>query len=283
MYLVKKIEKLIVFHLLLILSTMASAAKIAKKNDSNFAKRKLAEAKDFTDPKTSEEIGTYSYVDPTKFDTSKDINFSSIIIGPDDTPYALGFFLTLSTIPVGYPMQHPMIVLRTLDPRVRFGPNLYTCGKICLSLIGTWANGDKSVSWTAQCSMRTLFIATRSLMSDNALRNEPHHESDSPEKCKPYDNLIKWYTIEVAIIGMLKRPVDALFPEQLKTLIEKYFVKHFAKYMKLMDKYISEYEGKTLPETFGTKGVKCEYKKLKGEMQLLYETFKPKYPELVGA
>lgn len=32
-----------------------------------------------------------------------------------------------------------MTFLTTGGGRVRFNPNLYNCGKVCLSLLGTWA------------------------------------------------------------------------------------------------------------------------------------------------
>lgn len=35
--------------------------------------------------------------------------------------------------------------------RVRFNPNLYNCGKVCLSLLGTWS-GDKGENWNPDVS-----------------------------------------------------------------------------------------------------------------------------------
>jgi hypothetical protein len=34
---------------------------------------------------------------------------------------------------------------------LQFNPNLYNCGKVCLSLLGTWAGGQGE-SWDAQAS-----------------------------------------------------------------------------------------------------------------------------------
>ena len=36
-------------------------------------------------------------------------------------------------------MNHSQSVPSTAGGRVRFNPNLYDCGKVCLSLLGTWS------------------------------------------------------------------------------------------------------------------------------------------------
>ena len=42
-------------------------------------------------------------------------------------------------IPNDYPQTNPKVqLLTTGGGRVRFGPNLYADGKVCLSLLGTW-------------------------------------------------------------------------------------------------------------------------------------------------
>ena len=63
-----------------------------------------------------------------------------MITGPDDTPYANGCFLFDISMPGDYPKSNPKVqFLTTGGGRIRFNPNLYNCGKVCLSLLGTWA------------------------------------------------------------------------------------------------------------------------------------------------
>src|SRR5882762_3335190 len=62
-----------------------------------------------------------------------------MIAGPDDTPYAGGLFEFDCFLPIDYPHHPPLMHLRTTGRgSVRFNPNLYNCGKVCLSLLGTW-------------------------------------------------------------------------------------------------------------------------------------------------
>lgn len=61
----------------------------------------------------------------------------ALIVGPPDTPYDGGFFEFYLRVPPGYPIAAPRVrLLTTGDSTVRFGPNLYATGMVCLSILG---------------------------------------------------------------------------------------------------------------------------------------------------
>lgn len=61
----------------------------------------------------------------------------ALITGSFDTPYEGGFFYFLIRCPSDYPIRPPRVKLMTTGAgTVRFNPNLYKCGKICLSILG---------------------------------------------------------------------------------------------------------------------------------------------------
>ena len=65
-----------------------------------------------------------------------------LITGPSNTPYDSGCFVFDIYFPANYPKVPPKVNLDTTGAgTVRFNPNLYNCGKVCLSLLGTWAGG----------------------------------------------------------------------------------------------------------------------------------------------
>ena len=65
------------------------------------------------------------------------LQLSVLIIGPFDTPYEGGFFQFLLRFPPNYPFSPPRVkFLTTGDGTVRFNPNLYRNGKVCLSTLG---------------------------------------------------------------------------------------------------------------------------------------------------
>lgn len=61
----------------------------------------------------------------------------ALITGPFDTPYEGGFFLFLFRCPPDYPIHPPRVKLITTgNNTVRFNPNFYRNGKVCLSILG---------------------------------------------------------------------------------------------------------------------------------------------------
>lgn len=63
----------------------------------------------------------------------------ALITGPEDTPYANGCFF-FDFYLNDYPTSPPKAsFLTTAGGTVRFNPNLYDNGKVCLSLLGTWS------------------------------------------------------------------------------------------------------------------------------------------------
>ncbi|CAM9228936.1 unnamed protein product, partial [Ectocarpus sp. 13 AM-2016] len=74
-------------------------------------------------------------VDEDRFDVMR-----AMVTGPKGTPYECGCFEFDILLPPDYPNSPPKVhFLTTGSGRVRFNPNLYQTGKVCLSLLGTWA------------------------------------------------------------------------------------------------------------------------------------------------
>ncbi|KAI4523174.1 hypothetical protein K525DRAFT_222350 [Schizophyllum commune Loenen D] len=76
----------------------------------------------------------------------------SLIIGPDNTPYADCPFVVDWVLDAEFPQKPPRAHFHSWTrSNGRVNPNLYEEGKICLSILGTW-QGDKSESWTPRSS-----------------------------------------------------------------------------------------------------------------------------------
>jgi ubiquitin-protein ligase len=62
-----------------------------------------------------------------------------MITGSTGTPYAHGMYEYDMFFENSYPQTSPKMNLTTTgNGQIRFNPNLYACGKVCLSLLGTW-------------------------------------------------------------------------------------------------------------------------------------------------
>lgn len=87
-----------------------------------------------------------------------------MIAGPEGTPYAGGLFEFDVFIPLNYPHSPPQVHLRTTGAgSVRFNPNLYNNGKVCLSLLGTW-NGRPEEQWSPKSTLLQVFVSIQSMI-----------------------------------------------------------------------------------------------------------------------
>ena len=150
---------------------------------------------------------------------------SFVIIGPKDTPYHNGIFEFHAYFPDNYPTVVPVVLIKTTNGGiVRFNPNLYACGKVCLSLLGTWS-GTGGESWIPDVSsFLQILISIQSLiLVDNPYFNEPGYEINSNKPSginasNKYNDNIRLRTIQVAMIMPLKNPIPAY---------ENFIINHF--------------------------------------------------------
>jgi len=146
----------------------------------------------------------------------------AIIIGAEGTPYAHGAFEFIIYLPADYPSRPPHVSLLTTGyGTVRFNPNLYACGKVCLSLLGTWSGRNASEQWNPKTSnLSQVLLSIQSLvMVDRVYFNEPgyEHTEGQPEAEKlniGYSNVVKISNINYAILNQLQKPSEG-FEEAL--------------------------------------------------------------------
>merc|ERR1712020_608562 len=101
-----------------------------------------------------------------------------LIIPADGTPYAAGCFIFDIMFPANYPNSPPKVNLATTGHgAVRFNPNLYNCGKVCLSLLGTW-EGAQGEAWNAETStiIQVLISIQSLILCPEPYYNEPGFE-----------------------------------------------------------------------------------------------------------
>ncbi|KAK9830590.1 hypothetical protein WJX81_002568 [Elliptochloris bilobata] len=139
--------------------------------------------------------------------------WKALITGPEGTPYSGGCFLFDIYFPTQYPNSPPNVILRTTGGgSVRFNPNLYNCGKVCLSLLGTWSGG-RGEGWDAHSSsaLQVLVSIQSLILVDQPYFNEPGYEgsmhTDAGRAASHAYNLnIREQTMHWAVWQMLKSP-----------------------------------------------------------------------------
>ncbi|CAN8270186.1 unnamed protein product [Cochlearia groenlandica] len=96
----------------------------------------------------------------------------AVIIGAEGTPYHDGLFFFDIFFPDTYPSMPPSVHYHAGG--LRINPNLYNCGKVCLSLLGTW-QGSQMEKWIPNDStMLQVLVSIQGLiLNQNPYFNEP--------------------------------------------------------------------------------------------------------------
>ncbi|KAI3716259.1 hypothetical protein L6452_23476 [Arctium lappa] len=96
----------------------------------------------------------------------------AVIIGAEGTPYHDGLFFFDIFFPASYPSVPPLVHYHSGG--LRINPNLYNCGKVCLSLINTWTGGPKERWIPGTSTMLQVLVSIQGLiLNTNPYFNEP--------------------------------------------------------------------------------------------------------------
>lgn len=204
------------------------------------------------------------------YDEQNITKIRALIIGPEGTPYEDGFFYFTIDIPETYPFMHPSAKFETINQTIRFNPNLYEGGKVCLSIIGTWS-GPK---WSSVQTLKSLLLSIQSLMDEHPMINEPSFENtkiDDPRAVE-YNEYIRFNTYDFAMYEMLTN--ESHFP-YFKEVIEEYFVTNYERISKKLHE-LKKYNGKIMKTFIWGRSVKVNYTDLISKFDNLYDKLKDK-------
>ncbi|KAH9496163.1 Baculoviral IAP repeat-containing protein 6, partial [Bulinus truncatus] len=201
-----------------------------------------------------------------------------LITGPSDTPYANGCFEFDVFFPQDYPNTPPFINMETTgNHSVRFNPNLYNDGKVCLSVLNTW-HGRPEEKWNAQTSsfLQVLVSIQSLILVCEPYFNEPGYERSrgtpsGAASSHEYDANIRQATVKWAMLEQLKNPSSCF-----KEIIHTHFWLKRHEILSQCEKWISEMEGYSNDKRTGrsiaqsTLALKRHYNQLREELSKLH-------------
>ena len=191
----------------------------------------------------------------------------ALIIGPSDTPYFGGNYFFELNYPSDYPHSPPKVKYWTNGNNVRFNPNLYVCGKVCISLLNTW-RGDQ---WTSCQTISTVLLTLCTLLCKDPLLNEPgvnngHHDMTN------YDEIIQYSNIDVAICDIINKKQSVFMPffENFYPFIKENFLKNYDKLIEFAEKKNAEFnsESKEFRTGFYSMRILVDYNKVIEKLKL---------------
>lgn len=199
-------------------------SQVKNANDANSAARARRLAQEAVTLSTSLPLSSSSSVfvrcDEERLDIMK-----VLITGPADTPYANGCFEFDVYFPQDYPSSPPLVNLETTGGHsVRFNPNLYNDGKVCLSILNTW-HGRPEEKWNPQTSsfLQVLVSVQSLILVAEPYFNEPGYERSrgtpsGTQSSREYDGNIRQATVKWAMLEQIRNPSPCF-----KEVIHKHF------------------------------------------------------------
>jgi len=161
----------------------------------------------------------------------------AVIIGPKETPYFGGNYFFEFTYPADYPHSPPKVTYKTNGDNIRFNPNLYTNGKVCISILNTW----RGEQWTSCQTISTVLLTLCSLLCNDPLLNEPGIHKDHSDLNK-YTKIIEYKNIDIAVLKMVDEN-DSYYPVNFRIfypIVREQFLKNKDEMEKMINEKIVE-------------------------------------------
>ncbi|XP_056669227.1 baculoviral IAP repeat-containing protein 6 isoform X17 [Monodelphis domestica] len=216
-------------------------SQVKNASDANSAARARRLAQEAVTLSTSLPLSSSSSVfvrcDEERLDIMK-----VLITGPADTPYANGCFEFDVYFPQDYPSSPPLVNLETTGGHsVRFNPNLYNDGKVCLSILNTW-HGRPEEKWNPQTSsfLQVLVSVQSLILVAEPYFNEPGYERSrgtpsGTQSSREYDGNIRQATVKWAMLEQIRNPSPCF-----KEVIHKHFYLKRVEIMAQCEEWIAD-------------------------------------------
>ena len=211
-----------------------------------------------------DDIGIYINISETNV-----LNLKALIIGRKGTPYYNGFYIFDIIIPPEYPFKPPKVTFCTQSPyaKIRFNPNLYADGKVCLSILNTWAGPG----WAPTDSIRSVLLILQAIvMHENPMKNEPGFENSGKAVWDAYNSVVLHENYHISVCNMLLYPRSNF--KCFHNIIKKYFIDNIEIYRNEILENHSKYSNKPLKTAYNMEIIP-KYDTLYTTIEELYEMF----------
>lgn len=162
--------------------------------------------------------------------------YSVMFRGPEKTPYEDGLFLFDFQLSADYPVAPPLCHYISYCSD-RLNPNLYEDGKVCISLLGTWAGRGTEV-WTSSSTLLQVIVSIQGLI----LVAEPYFNEAGFEKQRGSQQgreNSRMYN-EMAVLKLVQAQTKLLQhpPPIFKDIIIEHFKRHAEKLVERLDRWM---------------------------------------------
>lgn len=172
-----------------------------------------------------------------RYGTSRPDIMKVLMVGPVGTPYENGLFEFDIHLPAEYPTQPPEMWFRTTgNGTVRFNPNLYKDGKVCLSLLGTfpgpgWIPGESTLLQVL------LSVQSMVLGVEQPRCNEPGWAIDADTEISwQFNRNLHPHTVKHAMLGWLEPRGRSIWDD----IVGKHFKANEASILATVERWVAD-------------------------------------------
>lgn len=196
----------------------------------------------------------------------------AMIIGPDDGVYSHGYYFFKFNFPENYPYSPPKVTFYGSNSKIRFHPNLYRNGKVCLSILNTW----RGEGWTSCQNIKSVLITIVSLLDKKPLLHEPGI-TEKHRDFNNYNQIIEYSNYRYSLLGMLYE--ENIMSEFIGffSLIKTTFFQNYENIIKNLEKLETSKKNnnnETISITIYSITEHIDYKSLKEEIKNMYYLLK---------
>lgn len=193
----------------------------------------------------------------------------ALIVGPEDTPYFGGYYLFVLNYPPNYPHAPPVVTYCTNNGSIRFNPNLYVTGKVCISILNTW----RGEQWTACQTISTILLSLSTLLCKSPLLNEPGCRAGHPDE-RNYEQIIEFANVDVAMCDIVRSHPSAKFDVFRDVIMEQFF-KNYDKTLAMLDERCLSHKDAPFVVSTAIYGMRVviNYHNLRKKLENSYYTF----------
>ena len=203
-------------------------------------------------------------------DAEKMLEGHALIIGPPNTPYFGGYYFFHFQFPTNYPHSPPTVTYLTNDGCTRFNPNLYRNGKVCISVLNTWAGEP----WDGTQSISTVLLSLCSILNETPLLNEPSITKTHADYNR-YTESIIYKNLSVAVCDILNEKYVAKESSQYREIIREKFLENYKFFKNKVEEKIKIYPKSTeLATTLYNMNICINYPDLKIRLKSLHKKLK---------
>jgi ubiquitin-conjugating enzyme E2 Z len=134
---------------------------------------------------------------------------------------------------VDYPHSPPTLSYYTNGDGIRFHPNLYKRGKVCISILNTW----RGEPWSSCQTITSVLLTLCSLLTNEPLLNEPG-VSKTHSDFNKYTKIIEYKNVEIACLHMLSRK-EGIFQDKFY-MFYPYMREEFIKNKKRIEEFLEK-------------------------------------------